>query len=373
MHRRKFLRSGIAAGALTLAPAGTLRPARRSMPLRRAAGPIRLASNENPLGISPAAREAIVRHMADANRYPRRRGELVDAIAAHHGVDPRWIVPGAGSTEILRMAVQALAAPGGTLVAAEPTYEDAFFYATPHAIRVVRVPLGSGYAHDLDSMRAAAEAADGPALVYLCNPNNPTGTLTPSASIDAWIADAPPNVFFLVDEAYFDYVDDPAYWSALKWVPQRPNVLVARTFSKIFGMAGIRLGYGITNPDLASMLQRYRVRNNANHFAIVAGLASLEDRGFVEQSLGVNRQGKRILERCLDELGLEYLPSHTNFVMHRIAGDIQSYRARMDAAGIWVGRPFPPMLDHCRVSIGLPDEMERLTEMMRQFREEGRL
>jgi histidinol-phosphate aminotransferase len=373
MERRAFLRSGIAAGAVGLA-APITRGARRPLHSPRGTdGPIRLASNENPLGLAPAAREAVVAAMGDANRYPRRRGELIDAISRYHGVPRDQIALGAGSTEVLKMAVQALSAPDGTLVAADPTYEDAFFYATPFPIRVVKVPLGPQYAHDLGRMREAAEASPGPALVYLCNPNNPTGTITPSAAIDAWIGEAPENVFFLVDEAYFDFVDDSTYWSAFKWVPDRPNVLVARTFSKIFGMAGIRLGYGITNPSLARRLERYQVRNNANHFAIVAGLASLGDRSFIDQSLRVNRQGKRTLQRCLDELGLEYLPSHTNFVMHGITGDVRQYRDRMNAEGIWVGRPFPPMLDHCRVSIGLPEEMRRLTDTMRRFREEGAL
>lgn len=374
MQRRVFLRSGLAAGALGIAAPGSLLARRVPTPSRRQAdGPIRLSSNENPLGISPGARQAIIGEIGDANRYPQRRGELLDALGAHHSVDPNLIVLGAGSTEILKMAVHALAGPGGTLVAAEPTYEDAFFYAAPFPIEVRTVALARDYAHDLDRMRAAAEEATGPTVVYLCNPNNPTGTLTPSAAIDEWIADAPDDLHFLVDEAYFDFVTDDRYWSALRWVPDRPNVLVARTFSKVFGMAGIRLGYGIMHPRLAQRLRQFHVRNNANHFAIVAGLASLGDDAFVRRSLEVNRRGRRILYDCLDELAIPYLPSHTNFVMHRLAGDVRTYRDRMRAEGILVGRPFPPMLDHCRVSIGLPEEMERLTGVMRGLRERGML
>ncbi len=254
---------------------------------------------------------------------------------------------------------------------AEPTYEDAPWYAGPFDIRLAKVPLASDYAHDLERMREAAHAATGPVLVYLCNPNNPTGTLTPSAAIDAWIESAPENMYFLVDEAYYDYVRDTRYWSAVKWVPERPNVIVARTFSKVYGMAGIRLGYAMTHPETAQRVRRFRVRNNANHFAIVAGLASLQDAAFVRQSLEVNERGKAILYGTLEDLGLEYLPTHTNFVMHRISGELQAYRRRMRELGIWVGRPFPPMLDHCRLSIGTPAEMETFAEVLRSFRNEG--
>jgi histidinol-phosphate aminotransferase len=371
MQRRTFLRTSLSAGALG---AGGLALAPRLHPVaapQAGASPIRLSSNENPLGISPAAREAIVAEMSDANRYPRRRGEIIEALAAKHGVGGEHIVLGAGSTEVLKMAVQALASPNGTLILADPTYEDALFYGAPFPLRVEKVPLTAEYAHNLDRMRARAEAATGRVLVFLCNPNNPTGTLTLSAAIDAWIREAPPHVHFLVDEAYFDYVEDDAYWTALRWIPDRPNVLVARTFSKVYGMAGVRLGYGIMHANLAQRLRSFHVRNNANHFAIVGGLASLGDDAFVRQSLAVNERGKQVLYRCLDELQLAYLPSHTNFVMHRITGDLGAYRTRMREVGIWVGRPFPPMLDHCRLSIGLPSEMETFAETLRKFRLDG--
>ena len=371
MQRRTFLRTSIAAG---LVGAGGTALAPRLLdaaPHRRPRGPIRLSSNENPLGISPLARQAIIDQMGDANRYPRGRGELIEALTTKHGMPAETFVIGAGSTEVLKMAVQALAAPSGTLVLAYPTYEDAPWYAGPFDIRQEEVPLLPDGAHDLERMQEAATAAHGTVLVYLCNPNNPTGTLTPSADVDAWIESAPENTYFLVDEAYYDYVRDTRYWSALKWVPDRPNVIVARTFSKVYGMAGIRLGYAITHPDTAARVRRLRVRNNANHFAIVAGLASLRDPDFVRQSLDVNERGKAILYRCLDELGLAYVPSHTNFVMHRISGELQAYSRRMREMGIWVGRPFPPMLDHCRLSIGTPAEMEAFAEVLRSFRQEG--
>ncbi len=371
MQRRAFLRAGMSVGLLGLrgTRAAYGRPPR---PLDFPTAPdIRLSSNENPLGISPAARDAVIRGLEEANRYPRLRGELHEALAGKLGVTTRNVVLGAGSTEVLKVAVEVFAGSSGTLVLASPTYEDAEWYASVEGIRVEKVPLRADYAHDIPAMRERAARLDGPVCVYLCNPNNPTGTITPSTEIDDWIESAPERVAFLVDEAYIDFVDDSAYRSALPWIDRTPNVLVARTFSKVHGMAGMRLGYGLVHEDAAERFRRRQVRNNANHLALVAGLASLESDDFVAQSLRVNHRGREIAHACFSELGIEYLPSQTNFVMHRINGDLRSHIVRMREHGIQVGRPFPPMLSYNRVSIGLPDEMERFAETLRGFRQEG--
>ncbi len=373
MQRRSFLRTGISAGALGVAGLSLTRRTAVATPKQSGDGVIRLSSNENPLGISPLARQAIVDGVGEANRYPRLRSDLLQAIAARENVQSENVVLGAGSTEVLKMAVQGFATPGGHLILANPTYEDAGFYAGPMDLEVHKAPLRPDMTHDLDAMKSIAESASGPVCVYVCNPNNPTGTLTPCAGIDEWIATAPDHVHFLVDEAYFDYVTAPEYWTAIKWISEKQNVLVARTFSKVYGMAGIRLGYGIAHPETARQLRRLNVRNNANHFASLAALASLEDPDFVERSLRVNDRGKEILCECLRELDLEYFPSHTNFVMHRINGDLRAYNTAMGARGIRVGRPFPPMRNYSRLSIGLPEEMERFADTLRAFRREGRV
>jgi histidinol-phosphate aminotransferase len=220
-------------------------------------------------------------------------------------------------------------------------------------------------------MRALARDAIGPVLVYICNPNNPTGTLTASKDLDAWIAEAPERVLFAVDEAYYEFVSDPSYWSAEKWIATHKNVFVVRTFSKIYAMAGLRLGYALAHPEAADRLSRYSAGNNANYLALVAAQASLSDRPFEQKSLDTNRAGLRVAHRCLDELGLEYLPSHTNFLMHRIQGDLATYNRRMRERDVIVGRAFPPMLSYSRVSIGLPEEMEVWAEALRSFRKQG--
>jgi histidinol-phosphate aminotransferase len=367
MERRAFLTTGLALGAVGVGGArGRLGAVPQPM---RLAGPLRLDSNENPLGLAPAARQAITDGLDLANRYPgQTRSELIEALAEKHDVSRENIVLGCGSTEVLQMIVQAAAAAQSRIVLAQPTFEAVVGYARPHESQLLPTPLDQRYAHDIEQMRRHARAANGPVLVYLCNPNNPTGTITPSAEIDAWIEEAPEQVRFLVDEAYIEYVDDARYWSSLKWIASHPNVIVVRTFSKIYGMAGMRLGYGIAHPDTAAELKLYMSDSNANYLALVAGLASLRDRGLVPRGQETNARGREILYQTLQSLDLEYLPSSTNFVMHRIRGDLRSYIDRMDQMGVWVGRPFPPMLEYNRVSIGLPEEMERFAEILRSFR-----
>jgi histidinol-phosphate aminotransferase len=371
MERRAFLKAGLAMGAVA-AGGGAIAPALPASILDPGPGDtLRLNSNENPLGLSPAARRAIVDGLSEANRYPRdSRERLVAALSELHGVKPENIVLGNGSTEILQMSVQALATPDSRLILADPTFEDVPWYALPFPYELVRVPLDGRFAHDFERMRRATSSAAVPSLVYVCNPNNPTGTLTPSAELDEWIAAAPETVYFLVDEAYFEYCEDRDYWSCVKWI-DRPNVIVARSFSKIYGMAGIRLGYGVAHQETARRLGQFIGKNNANHLVLVAALAALGDEDLIPRSRSANAEGMRILHDVLDELELDYLPSHTNFVMHRIPGELDTYRDRMLAHDVKVGRPFPPMLEYNRLSIGLPEEMSRFAEVLREFRSKG--
>ena len=371
MERRTFFRAGVAVGL-----AGLVHPTRAlahgTSPIRRA-GPLRLNSNENPLGLAPAARDAVLEGLSEANRYPfTALGPLREAIAARHGTTPSHVLLGNGSTEVLRVAVSAgTTGMTGTLIVADPTFEDIMDYASPFPYRTVRVPLTLSFAHNLAAMRDHADRAEGPVVVYLCNPNNPTATLTDCGDIAAWIAEAPERVFFVVDEAYFDFVDDAGYRSFDRVALERPDVLVVRTFSKIFGMAGLRVGYGIGHADTIARLGGYVTQITPNHLAQVAAIASLKDAQLIPRGRASNAQARQILLETLDELDLEYLPSHANFVMHRVPGDLRTYQRRMRERGALVGRAFPPMLAYNRVSIGLPAEMEEFTGMLREFRGKG--
>ena len=376
MRRRDFIRTGTISGVL--AGTGALGASPQSLaalagPGRRTAdGKVRLNSNENPLGISPAAREALVEAITLANRYPSgQHAALVSKLAEAHEVADEQVVLGTGSAEVLQMVVQAFAAPRAKLVMADPTYEAVTNYQRTEAYELVKVPLTGTHEHDLDRMREAAEGSGHPALVYLCNPNNPTATVTPSAAIDAWIADAPEHVFFLSDEAYIEYVDDDRMWSSLPWIEEKRNLVVVRTFSKIYGLAGLRLGYGIGHPDTIARLSDFASRNNVNQLAIAAAAASFRDEELMTKSREVNRRSREMVEATLDELGLDRMPTQANFLMHRINGDLATYRNRMDDAGFLVGRDFPPRLDWNRLSFALPEDMGRFCDTLRDFRKKG--
>lgn len=380
MRRRSFVKAGtltgLAAGA-GMAGSGAFgaKPlaALAAGPGRRtASGAVRLNSNENPLGISPAAKDALVEAIVLANRYPSdQQAAVVAKLAAAHGVADNQVVIGTGSAEVLQMAVQAFAAPRARLVMADPTYEAVTNYQRTESYELVKAPLTATGEHDLDRMRDAAESSGRPALVYLCNPNNPTATITPSAEIDAWIADAPEHVFFLSDEAYVEYVEDDRMWSSLPWIEKKRNVLVVKTFSKIYGLAGLRLGYGIAHPDTAARLADFASRNNANQLALAAAGASFQDEALMTKSRAVNKESKAMVQATLDELGLEHMPTEANFLMHRIDGDLATYRGRMEEAGFLVGRDFPPMLEWNRLSFGLPEDMGRFCDTLREFRRKG--
>lgn len=378
MQRRSFLRSSLAVAAapaaITLPRSGGswTGPARAGIgSISRPAGPIRLSSNENPLGIPESATAAIRDGLVDANRYPSLDATLIRAIAAKHDVDEQQVILGAGSTDVLRMIAQAIGAGDrARLVLPQPTFEHVEAYAGPYIRDIISVPLAADHSLDVARMNAAARGARGESLVFVCNPNNPTGTITPSDRVEAWIDSAPDNMFFVIDEAYFDFVDDRTYHTLIPFA-DRPNVLVSRTFSKVYGLAGLRLGYGIAAPATIRRMSAFGLFNRANHVALAAAIACIGDQAFIDRSIAVNRQGRQIAQRTLAELELDALPSHTNFIMHRIRGDLTRYRARMADAGIRVGRAFPPMLDHNRVSIGLPSEMEQWADTLRAFRSKG--
>jgi len=378
MNRREFLRAGVAVGvagaggavgvAATPWPSQSAAAAPRVAP-RSATGPLRLNYNENPLGLSPVARQAIGAELDEAHRYPDALREVVrQLLADRNGVQTENVVLGNGSTEILQMIVQAASSPGAGLVLADPTFEAMSRYQRPYSYRIEKVPLDAGFGHDLGRMKEVVAAHRRPTIVYICNPNNPTGTVTASADVDAWIEEAPETVLFAVDEAYIEYVKAPGYWSAIKWIEQRPNVVVVRTFSKIYAMAGMRLGYAFAHPETAGRLREFMSSDNANGLALAAARASLTDEGLVERSRLANAEALSIATDCLDELELDYLPSHASFLMHRVKGDLRRYIDRMRQSGIYVGRPFAPLLGYNRLSMGVPAEMARVVDVWRDFR-----
>jgi histidinol-phosphate aminotransferase len=354
--RRAFAGTlGAAAGATLLkTPLGRVAEAATARP-PKPAGAILLNSNENPYGPSPKALEAASR--AIAYRYPDAlEDDVRAALAAHHAVKAEQVVLGCGSSQILQMADEAFAGPGRKVVAAEPTFEAVLAYAKVLRAEAVKVPLTPDFRHDLPRMADAASSGVG--LVYVCNPNNPTGTIVTGDDLAAFAARVPASATILVDEAYHHFVEDPRYRSAADLVRTFPNVIVARTFSKIYGMAGLRLGYAVGPQDRISELGKFASWSNANAAVLSAALASLADPDLVPRARKTLNDTRRWLTAELAKQGRRTMASEGNFVMIDVGGDvtpvIQAFRARK----IYVGRKFPSLPNWLRVTIGTREETE---------------
>jgi histidinol-phosphate aminotransferase len=357
LSRRSFAGTlGLAAGAALL-ESPFLRIAEAAARSPRPADAILLNSNENPYGPSPKAVGAYVQAGSIANRYPDAlEDEMRAAIAKHHGVASDQVVLGCGSSEILQMADEAFAGPGRRVVAAEPTFEAVLLYAKAIRADGVKVPLSADFRHDLPKMAAAA--AVGAGLVYVCNPNNPTGTIVAGDELSTFVASVPPSVTILVDEAYHHFVEDPRYRSAVELLGKAPNVVVVRTFSKIYGMAGLRLGYAVGSKERIAVMSDFASFSNANAGVLAAALASLADPDLVQKQRKQMNDTRRWLVAEMKRQGRRTIPSETNFVMIDIGGDVAPVIAAFRKRNILVGRKFPSLPNWLRITIGKPDEMQ---------------
>jgi histidinol-phosphate aminotransferase len=376
MKRRAFLRTSVAAGVAGLASPSLVSASERVVTTSFKVGPFglipdppfRLQNNENPRGLAPAAKQAIIDAFPLASLYGGGPGNLGQRIAELHGVEPSFIALGNGSGDTLRQAPQAIGRDGMHLIAANPTYGDGYRAQNMFQnVKVTRVPLTADFKHDIPAMRRAAQEPAPVTLVYICQPNNPTGTLTSTAEIDRWIEEAPETTYFLIDEAYHHYVTDPSYKSSDHWVTTKRNVIIARTFSKIYAMAGMRLGYGLAHPDTSRKLQAL-FGGGMSKLNTAAALASMDDPTWEKDSVRLNEEAKRITFDGLKQLGIEYIPTQGNFFMHRIRGELQAHQTRMREQGLMVGRAFPPMTEWNRVSFGLPDQMAYFVETLKGLR-----
>lgn len=329
-----------------------------------AAGPLLLNSNENPYGPSAKALEAMTRSQAIAARYPDAAEDaLVAALARHHGVAAEQVVLGCGSSEILRLAVDAWTAKGRPQVVAEPTFEAVLRYVGATGAESVKVPLDAEFRHDLDAMAKACDARTG--LVYVCNPNNPTGTIVSSRALEAFLARVPATATVVVDEAYHHFVEDPGYASMAGRLGRFANLVVARTFSKIHGLAGMRLGYAIGSKAKCDELRRHAFFSPANAAVLAAVLASLEDEVHLADQRRKLNGTRRWLCAELDADGRRYMPSHTNFVMIHVGRDVTPVIEAFKQRGILVGRRFAPLPEWLRVSLGTQPEIEAFVAALR--------
>lgn len=364
MHisRRSFLRTvglGTAAGAAVQWPLAGVSGAMVFEPTRprSADGLVRLNSNENVYGPSKTTLEAIRSAVPAANRYPYMRyDELTARVASLHKVKPEQVVLGCGSTEILRMAAQAFLGTGKKLVQASPTFEALEHYARPTGAGVAAVPLTASFAHDLDAM--LGHAASSSALVYICNPNNPTGSITPRKDIENFLGKLPSTAAVLIDEAYHHYAGESSrYLSFLDHPINDERVIVVRTFSKVYGLAGLRLGYGIASPATASQMRAFATLDNVNGVVVGAAIAALDDQQAVREFVKRNSDERQEFFNQAMARMLKPIDSHANFVMmnahHPAAEVIQHFEKN----NILIGRRFPAMDTYIRVSLGTPSEM----------------
>jgi histidinol-phosphate aminotransferase len=332
---------------------------------------IRISSNENPLGPGPTAVAAIRDNLHQANRYPMNSKitdtEVVKRIAKMYDAKPSNVVIGPGSTEILRNAVRAFCGPGEPLVTGECSYENPVQTAEYFGVPVKAVPNREDLGLDLDKM---AGAAIGAGLVFLCNPNNPTATVHGKKAVSdflRFVTKESPYTHVLIDEAYYDYVTDPSYETAADLALKYRNVFVSRTFSKAYGMAGLRQGYAIAGEETAAKLRGYKLTFGTNVLGLAAVRASLDDPAHIKQEAARNTEVRKYTLDFFRNAGLWATDSNANFIFVKINRPAKDFREACAKFNVQVGRDFPPYeKTHARISIGTMDEMKRATEVFRQ-------
>jgi histidinol-phosphate aminotransferase len=369
ISRRSFARM-LSAGAAcaVVRPAFSLATA-DAPPVLATTAIVRLSSNENPYGPSPRALKAMTDAFGVACRYPDDRADLlVEALAKDHGVNRDQILLGDGSGEILKLSAVAFTGPPdgkhgrGNLVVADPTFEAILEHAKVSGAEVVKVPLTRGFGHDLPKMMAAAR--DG--LIYICNPNNPTASITPKNEVRDFIAKVPRQTIILVDEAYHHYVDSADYESVIPLIKDHPNLIVARTFSKIYGMAGLRCGYCVGRRETIERMRPHQTWDSVNIMALAAATASLDDPDQVANGRRLNGETRAFVTGALDTMGYKQIPSQANFLMIDVKRPVLPLIKAMKERRVQVGRLFPALPNHMRLTIGKKSEMEAFLAAFRE-------
>lgn len=333
-----------------------------------AADEVRIGGNENPLGPGKHALDALIAQLDQTNRYPfnSRVGnrELLATLADRFDAAPDNFVVGAGSSEILRNSVRIFCTPVKHVVTGRPSYGSPVTESRKLGVDCRQIALDDELRLDLAGM---AEAAHGAGMVYVCNPNNPTATIHPASAIENFIdtvQQTAPGALILIDEAYHDYVTDPAHKTMIPLAIRRTNVVVARTFSKAYGMAGLRLGFGCGHPETIAKLRRFSLSANANVLAIACGVASLGDPGHIEDERARNRKVRRFTLEFFESAGYRSTDTQTNFLFVNLARPAKEFRDGCAREKVFVARDFPPMeKTHCRISVGTMDEMQRATSV----------
>jgi histidinol-phosphate aminotransferase len=356
LSRRAFV--GVAGlGATAAASSGRLLEALEPPRSLQPSNLVILNSNENPYGAFPSVLREIERAASLVHRYPDDHYvELWELLAKLHRCRTDEITLGSGSTDILRMTAEAFGSRNKTVLQAAPTFEALAMYARRRGANVVTVPLKADYSHDMDGMIAKLDAT--PDIVYICNPNNPTATLTTRNEIERLTAKLPADSYLLIDEAYHHFAAGaPGYRSFADDRVDHPRVVVARTFSKVHGLAGLRVGYAVAQAATIQKLQHLQVFDNPNVVAVRAAIAALQDTAALNRALARNTADRQEFLKQAGARQLTVIPSHTNFVMFDTRRPVTEVRDAMRQRSIMIGRVFPPLNTYARISLGTPGEM----------------
>lgn len=337
---------------------------------RMAAGPgiIRIDSNENPVGPGKRALDAIRSHLDECNRYPvLAEDDVINGIAKLQGIKPENIVLGCGSGELLRAADQAFTSRTAAYIGAAPTFEAPGNFAAFLGTEVKLVPVDSKLGLDLGAM---ATASKGAGLIFLCNPNNPTGTVHTKSDVTAFIEQVnrtSPDTTILVDEAYFEYVENPGYGTMIPLALANPRVMVFRTFSKVYGMAGLRLGYAVGQPATMNKLRQWVMGSNVSQLTLVAATAALDDQANVAEDVKRNKEVKAFTRKFFADAGFTMSTGDANFMMVDIRQPVAAFKSAAIKKGVAVGRPFPPLATQARIGFGTMKEMKKAVAVFKEM------
>lgn len=329
-------------------------------------GMTRLDSNENPNGPGERVYSVLRAHLNESNRYPvKSEDDLIAAIAKVHGIKPENVILGCGSGELLRAAVSGFTSKERALVSPEPTFEAPANWAKFIGVPVVSPKVTASLHSDLDAM---ADGARGAGLVFFCNPNNPTATVHGRDAVAGFVSRVntiSPETTILIDEAYHEYVDDPSYASAIPLAMSNPRVVVSRTFSKVFGMAGLRVGYVVGQPAALAKISPWMLGSNTNQLALVAATATVGDVTHIAAEQKKNRAARAFTRKFFEDLGYPVPLCEANFMLVDIKRDAKEFKMACVEKLVAVGRQFPTLPNHVRVSIGTMEEMRKATRVFK--------
>ena len=371
--RREWFKSSLGIGGLILTPSILSAEEIKKYNPRPISSIVKLSSNENPYGPSERVLNAIKNSFNDACRYPYEFiQKLQKTLAKKHNVPIESIVITGGSNEALRVTGLAISDKGGNIVAGQPTYLALMSYAEAWGGEIKWVPVDSNKGYDLKKIRESIDQETN--MVFIANPNNPTGTLLNGNTLAKFCEDVSKQTLVFCDEAYYDYINEKYYPSMDYLVRQGNNVIISRTFSKVYGLAGLRIGYLVLKPELADQLfgkyspyGRPKIMAQTNVLAVAAASEALNDDDFYKFSLKKANEEKSKIYKLLDYLNLKYVESSTNFVFFESKMHIDDLSKKMLDKGVRIGRPFPPFYDWCRISTGTSEEVDKFINSMLQI------